>query len=94
MNAASLYERFKARLLDGELMAGQRLPSIRKLVASEQASYHAVVSAYVRLSSEGLIESHQGSGYFVSPQALSMPRLCKLALPSSNTCEPTSRPLA
>lgn len=74
MNAVSLYERFKARLLDGELMAGQRLPSIRKLVASEQASYHAVVSAYVRLSSEGLIESHQGSGYFVSPQALSMPR--------------------
>lgn len=73
MTAADFYERLKARLLGGEWIAGQRLPSIRKLVASGQTSYHAVVDAYTRLASEGLIEAQQGRGYFVSQQALSRP---------------------
>lgn len=74
MTSASFYEHFKVRLLSGEWIAGQRLPSIRKLVVSEQTSYHGVVSAYARLASEGLIESQQGRGYFVSQQGLAQAR--------------------
>ncbi|KAB0644178.1 PLP-dependent aminotransferase family protein [Burkholderia latens] len=49
----------------GVLTPGQRLPSIRTLVADHGVSYHTAVSAYGRLASTGLISASQGRGFFV-----------------------------
>ncbi|ETF00893.1 GntR family transcriptional regulator [Advenella kashmirensis W13003] len=61
-----LSELLKQRVLSGEWTKGQRLPSVRKMALDRGVSHHAVVCAYARLVSEGLIEAQQGRGYFVS----------------------------
>lgn len=53
----------------GDIKPGQRLPSIRKLCASHDLSYHTVVSAYERLEIQGFISASQGRGFFVEAQA-------------------------
>lgn len=53
----------------GEIKPGQRLPSIRKLCATHDLSYHTVVSAYERLEINGFISASQGRGFFVEAQA-------------------------
>ncbi|MFK1561873.1 PLP-dependent aminotransferase family protein [Pseudomonas aeruginosa] len=66
MSPDLLYEALKARLVAGEWLAGQRLPSIRKFVSRTGGSYHTVVSAYARLVSEGMLVAQPGRGYFVT----------------------------
>lgn len=66
----SFYESLKARLMANEWQPGERLPSIRRLVVTARVSYHTVVSAYNRLVTDGLIESEQGRGYFVTKSTL------------------------
>jgi DNA-binding transcriptional MocR family regulator len=66
---APLYERIADRILgsirDGILVAGQRIPSVRR--ASEQfgVSITTVLEAYRRLEDRGLIEARPQSGYYV-----------------------------
>lgn len=50
----------------GRLMAGQKLPSIREMVAFRQISFYAVVSAYEQLEAQGSIRVVPGLGYFVA----------------------------
>lgn len=69
MSADAFYPSLKQRLQAGEWVAGQRLPSIRTLVARHGASYHTVVRACARLVSEGLLVAQPGRGYFVAGQA-------------------------
>ncbi|KGS16407.1 PLP-dependent aminotransferase family protein [Pseudomonas tremae] len=66
MSLNSLYDSLKQRLESGEWLGGQRMPSIRKLAASADVSYHDVVSAYARLVSEGVLTASPGRGYFVT----------------------------
>lgn len=55
-----------AGLIDnGQMPAGCRLPSIRKLASSSSVSAATVVAAYDRLVARGLIEARAASGYFV-----------------------------
>jgi DNA-binding transcriptional MocR family regulator len=68
MSSHALYESLKQRLANGEWLAGQRMPSIRKLAVGEH-SYHDAVSAYARLVGEGELTAVTGRGYFVNSRA-------------------------
>lgn len=54
---------------DGELVAGDRLPSERDLARSLHLSRATVVAAYDELRGRGLVESRQGSGSRVAAPA-------------------------
>lgn len=69
MSLNALYNSLKQRLESGEWLAGQRMPSIRKLASTSEASYHDAVTAYARLVSEGLLSTSPGRGYFVNSGA-------------------------
>lgn len=49
-----------------EARVGTKLPSIRQLAAAQGISRFPVIEAYDRLVSLGLIDSRQGSGFYVS----------------------------
>lgn len=66
MRPHSLHDQLKQRLEAGEWLPGQRMPSIRKLTAAVDCSYHDVVSCYARLVSEGVLTAVPGRGYFVA----------------------------
>jgi DNA-binding transcriptional MocR family regulator len=66
-------ERITKLVQHGQLAAGARLPSIRKLAKLVGASPFTVVDAYDRLVARGVIESHAGRGFFVTRQRNSMP---------------------
>jgi len=74
-------ERVTQLVRDGQLPAGARLPSIRKLARQVGASPFTVVDAYDRLVARGLIEPHAGRGFFVTQRLLSAPLAAIEALP-------------
>jgi GntR family transcriptional regulator len=55
-----------ARIYDGELLPGQRLPGLRELAEASGLNVNTVRAVYQRLEQRGLIESQQGSGTFVA----------------------------
>jgi DNA-binding transcriptional MocR family regulator len=58
--------RLSGLIQDGQLAAGTRLPSIRKLASLAGASPFTVVDAYDRLVARGLIASRAGRGFYVA----------------------------
>ena len=68
---ALLYERLAqslaARIADGTLRAGERLPSVRRLSRQQRVSISTVLQAYVVLEGRGLVEARPQSGHFVRP---------------------------
>jgi DNA-binding transcriptional regulator YhcF (GntR family) len=56
----------RSRIHEGELAPGQRLPGLRDLAEATGMNVNTVRSVYQRLEQEGLIDSQQGSGTFVS----------------------------
>ena len=84
-------------ILSGQLRAGDRLPASRTLAQDQGVSRTTAINAYEQLTAEGLIESHVGSGTYVSdtipapaPQAPdrdhtgTMPRLAHLSADASD----------
>lgn len=67
-----LYEQIvsqiKMQIMNGELKAGEALPSIRSLAKSLQISVLTVQKAYDLLQTDGFIETTAGKGCFVSVQ--------------------------
>jgi DNA-binding transcriptional regulator YhcF (GntR family) len=61
----------RARIRDGRLIPGQRLPGLRELAESLKVNANTVRAVYQRLEHEGIIESQRGNGTFVAavPQA-------------------------
>ncbi len=61
----------RARIRDGRLLPGQRLPGLRELAESLKVNANTVRAVYQRLEHEGIIESQRGNGTFVAavPQA-------------------------
>jgi GntR family transcriptional regulator/MocR family aminotransferase len=70
-----LYQALRARVLDGRLASGTRLPASRDLAAALAISRNSVVRAYDQLYAEGFIEGRVGDGTYVA-------KLSALALPS------------
>jgi DNA-binding transcriptional MocR family regulator len=73
-------ERVTQLVRHGQLPAGTRLPSIRKLARQVSASPFTVVDAYDRLVARGVIESRAGRGFFVTPRRLAAPLVAIEAL--------------
>ena len=64
-----IYEQIKAQIrtavLNGELKAGEALPSLRKLAKELRISVLTVTRAYNELADEGVVQNIQGKGTFV-----------------------------
>src|SRR5260221_10299187 len=60
-----LYEQIKTAIKDGRLRDGTHLPSSRELASDAGISRTVTLRAYERLSVEGHVESHSGSGTYV-----------------------------
>lgn len=64
-----IYEQIKnqirSAIMSGELMAGEALPSLRKLAKELRVSVLTVTRAYNELADERLVENVQGKGTFV-----------------------------
>jgi len=73
-------DRITSLVEHGQLPAGARLPSIRKLAKLVGASPFTIVDAYDRLVARGIIESRAGRGFFVCNRRLATPLLSIEAL--------------
>jgi DNA-binding transcriptional MocR family regulator len=62
----------RGRVADGQLRAGDKLPSVRVLSDELGVNPATVVSAYRILMNEKLLEARAGSGAYVSPSAISV----------------------
>ncbi len=56
----------RSRIADGTFQAGQRLPGLRDLAEEIGVNVNTVRAVYQRLDGEGLIDSRQGIGSFVT----------------------------
>lgn len=63
-----LYEALRRAILDGKLVAEERLPSSRDLVQDLKLSRNTVVAALNQLTVEGYLISRVGSGTYVNPK--------------------------
>ncbi|MBS0416528.1 MAG: PLP-dependent aminotransferase family protein [Proteobacteria bacterium] len=73
-------DRITSLVEHGQLPAGAKLPSIRKLATLVGASPFTIVDAYDRLVARGIIESRAGRGFFVCNRRLATPLLSIEAL--------------
>jgi DNA-binding FadR family transcriptional regulator len=62
--ADDVTEVLRARVVGGELAAGERLPTESQLADAFQVSRAVIREAVARLKHEGLVESRQGAGIF------------------------------
>ena len=62
----SLYSQLKEKILNGELNAGDKLPSKRIMADKSGYSTITVERAYAMLEDEGYVVSRERSGYFVA----------------------------
>lgn len=67
--AAQIEQQLRRLLERGQLSAGMRLPSIRRLAQQLGVSPNTVVVAYDRLVAEAVLEARGRAGYFVSAWA-------------------------
>lgn len=63
---SQIARQIRAKVLSGELPAGETLPSIRVLAKEQRVSVVTVQRGYETLEREGLIHSRRGKGFFVS----------------------------
>jgi GntR family transcriptional regulator len=63
---SQITRQIRAKILAGDLAAGEILPSIRALARESRVSVITVQRGYEDLEREGLIHSRRGKGFFVS----------------------------
>ena len=56
----------RARIGEGQLAPGERLPGLREMAETTGLNVNTVRAVYQRLEHEGLIDSQQGSGTFIA----------------------------
>src|ERR1035438_2026542 len=66
---AQIVAQLRAAFADGQLAAGDRLPSTRGLAVSLGVSRTVITTAYAQLFAEGWLESRHGSGTYVATGA-------------------------
>jgi DNA-binding transcriptional regulator YhcF (GntR family) len=69
----------KARIVQGELEAGARLPSVREMAADSAVNANTVRAVYARLEAEGLLVTEHGRGTFVAAEAQTGAELAAIA---------------
>src|SRR5687768_2029421 len=70
---AQLASSIRAAVREGELRAGDRLPSVRELARTAGVNVNTVRSVYARLEAEGAVHSEHGRGTFVATPATAVP---------------------
>lgn len=61
-------DQIKKAIMNGELQAGEAIPSVRSLAKSLHISVLTVQKAYATLQDDGFIETTAGKGCYVSAQ--------------------------
>lgn len=65
-NSQQVVKDLRQQIAEGVYGVGERLPSIRKLVAQYGHSKNSIVDAFEHLIASGEVEARRGSGYYVS----------------------------
>ena len=76
-----LVERLKHSIATGAIMAGEQLPSVRRMAEDLVVNPNTVVRAYRDLESEGIVELRHGSGVFVREEVAARAGVMKKAEP-------------
>ena len=63
-----IIEQVKFAKARGDLQTGTQLPTVRQLAVDLSVNPNTVIRAYKEMEIEGLLETHQGSGTFVTNQ--------------------------
>ena len=63
-----IIEQVQFAIARGILTSGDRLPTVRQLAVDLSVNPNTVIRAYRELEIEGVLESQQGSGTFISPK--------------------------
>ncbi len=61
-----IIDQVRGGLASGALVAGDQLPTVRQLAVDLEINPNTVVRAYKELELGGLLETHQGTGTFIS----------------------------
>ncbi|HET9372861.1 MAG TPA: GntR family transcriptional regulator, partial [Vicinamibacterales bacterium] len=67
-------------LAQGDVAAGEELPSVRQLAGDLGVHWNTVARAYRRLAADGLIVVRRGRGAVVRERVRSAPRMTKASL--------------
>ena len=62
-------DRIADRILQGELKAGDKLDSVRKLAAKIGVNQNTIMRTYTEMMRDGIISNQRGIGFFVAPEA-------------------------
>ncbi len=65
-----LIDQVRGAIAAGSLSAGDQLPTVRQLAVDLAINPNTVVRAYRELELGGLLETHQGTGTFISRQKI------------------------
>ena len=65
-----IIDQVRGAIASGALTAGEQLPTVRQLAVDLQVNPNTVVRAYRELELGGLLETHQGTGTFISMQKM------------------------
>ena len=63
-------DQVRGGIASGQLVAGDQLPTVRALAVDLAINPNTVVRAYRELEFGGLLETHQGTGTFISTQKM------------------------
>lgn len=64
----------ETEILEGELVAGDRLPSLRESAVDMEVNINTIMRGYNLLEEEGILEKKRGMGFFVTKEALEIIR--------------------
>jgi GntR family transcriptional regulator len=65
-----LVDQVRGGMASGSLVAGHQLPTVRQLAVDLAINPNTVMRAYRELELTGLLETHQGTGTFISDKKL------------------------
>jgi GntR family transcriptional regulator len=65
-----LIDQVRGGIAAGQLSRGDQLPTVRQMAVTLEINPNTVVRAYRELELSGLLETHQGTGTFISAQKL------------------------
>lgn len=65
-----IIDQVRGAIASGVLAAGSQLPTVRQLAVDLAINPNTVVRAYRELELGGLLDSHQGTGTFISAQKI------------------------